>query len=38
MTTLKTYREREGDIWFGQNLVSDGPGVVEVGMEVEVLE
>jgi len=38
MTTLKTYREREGQIWFGQNLVSDGPGRVEVGMEVEVLE
>ena len=38
MTTLKTYREREGEIWFGQNLVSDGPGLVEVGMEVEVLE
>jgi hypothetical protein len=38
MTTLKTYREREGDIWFGQNMVNDGPGVLEVGMEVTVLE
>jgi uncharacterized protein YcbX len=38
MTTLKTYRERNGEIWFGQNLVSDGPGQVEVGMPVEVLE
>lgn len=38
MTTLKTYREREGDIWFGQNMVNDGPGMLEVGMEVTVLE
>jgi len=38
MTTLKTYREREGDVWFGQNMVNDGPGGVEVGMEIEVLE
>jgi uncharacterized protein YcbX len=38
LTTLKTYREWEGQIWFGQNLVSNGPGVLEVGMAVEVLE
>lgn len=38
LTTLKTYREWEGNIWFGQNVVSDGPGVLEVGMPVEVLE
>lgn len=38
LTTLKTYREEEGQIWFGQNMVSDGAGVVELGMKVEVLE
>ncbi|WP_268796852.1 MOSC domain-containing protein [Pseudomonas huanghezhanensis] len=38
LTTLKTYREWDGQIWFGQNMVSDGPGVLEVGMPVEVLE
>ena len=38
LTTLKTYREREGDVWFGQNMVSDGRGVIEVGMPVVVLE
>lgn len=38
LATLKTYREREGEVWFGQNMVNDGSGVVEVGMEVEVLE
>lgn len=38
LTTLKTYRERDGHIWFGQNMVSVGPGELEVGMAVEVLE
>ena len=38
MSTLKTYRESEGQIWFGQNMVNDGPGVLEVGMKVQVLE
>ncbi len=36
--TLKTYREVEGDVMFGQNMVNVGPGELEVGMEVEVLE
>ncbi|WP_339531866.1 MOSC domain-containing protein [Pseudomonas mucidolens] len=38
LTTLKTYRERDGDILFGQNLVNDGAGHLEVGMPVTVLE
>ncbi|WP_219063191.1 MOSC domain-containing protein [Pseudomonas sp. UMAB-08] len=38
LTTLKTYREREGEVWFGQNMVSDGPGILDVGMPVTVLE
>ncbi|HEK1692266.1 TPA: MOSC domain-containing protein [Pseudomonas putida] len=38
LATLKTFREREGDILFGQNLAVDGRGRLEVGMEVEVLE
>jgi len=38
LNTLKSYREKEGEVWFGQNMVNDGPGVVEVGMEAEVLE
>ncbi|MCF5468977.1 MOSC domain-containing protein [Pseudomonas syringae] len=36
--TLKTYREVEGNVMFGQNMVNDGPGELEVGMPVEVLE
>ncbi|WP_122436210.1 MOSC domain-containing protein [Pseudomonas viridiflava] len=36
--TLKTYREVEGNVMFGQNMVNVGPGELEVGMEVEVLE
>jgi uncharacterized protein YcbX len=38
LTTLKAYREREGDVWFGQNMINDGAGVLEVGMPVTVLE
>lgn len=38
LTTLKTYRQKEGDVLFGQNLVADGSGVLEVGMPVRVLE
>ncbi|HEY0289768.1 MAG TPA: MOSC domain-containing protein [Pseudomonas sp.] len=38
LTTLKTYREWEGQVWFGQNMVNDGAGMLEVGMPVEVLE
>ena len=38
LTTLRTYRQKEGDVLFGQNLVADGEGVLEVGMPVEVLE
>ena len=38
MTTLKTFREKEGDVLFGQNLAVDGSGWLEVGMQVEILE
>ncbi|MGV8864636.1 MAG: MOSC domain-containing protein [Pseudomonas sp.] len=38
MATLKTYRESDGEVWFGQNMVNDGPGTLEVGMTVTVLE
>ncbi|WDY56422.1 MOSC domain-containing protein [Pseudomonas sp. PSKL.D1] len=38
LTTLKTFREREGDILFGQNLALEGSGEIEVGMAVEVLD
>lgn len=38
LTTLKTYRERDGEVYFGQNLLHSGPGELEVGMPVEVLE
>jgi len=38
LTTLKTYREQNGEVMFGQNLVNDGNGVIEVGMPVTLLE
>ncbi|MCU1732785.1 MULTISPECIES: MOSC domain-containing protein [unclassified Pseudomonas] len=36
--TLMNYRQKEGEAMFGQNLVADGEGVLEVGMAIEVLE
>lgn len=38
LTTLKTYRERDGDVYFGQNLLPRGTGELRLGMPVEVLE
>ncbi|MDH0645934.1 MOSC domain-containing protein [Pseudomonas sp. GD03858] len=38
LTTLKTFREKEGDVLFGQNLAVDGEGELRVGMAVQVLE
>ena len=38
LTTLKTYREREGELHFGQNLLPRGVGELRVGMPVRVLE
>ena len=38
LATLKTYRERDGEVFFGQNLLHSGPGELQVGMAVEVLE
>ena len=38
LSTLKTYRERDGDVYFGQNLLPRGVGELRVGMSVEVLE
>ena len=33
-----SYRNWDHHIYFGQNVVADGDGRVEVGMQVEVLE
>ena len=38
LATLQKYRAQEGGAMFGQNLVNDGNGVLEVGMPVTVLE
>lgn len=37
LATLKTYREREGQVYFGQNLLPRGIGELQLGMAVEVL-
>lgn len=36
--TLSGFRRRENKIFFGQNLIADGMGKLELGMPVEVLE
>lgn len=38
LATLKTYRERDGEVYFGQNLLPRGYGELQLGMPVEVLE
>ena len=38
LATLKTYREREGDVFFGQNLIACGEGQLRLDMPVQVLE
>ena len=37
LTTLKRYRQRDGQVYFGQNLLARGAGMLEVGMPVELL-
>lgn len=37
LNTLKGYRLQEGGIMFGQNLIAEGTGVLEVGMPVHVV-
>ena len=36
--TLASYRLRENKIFFGQNLIARGSGLLELGMPVEILE
>ena len=36
--TLASYRLRENKIFFGQNIIANSSGIVEVGMPVKVLE
>ena len=38
LATLKTYREREGEVYFGQNLIACGQGPLRLDMPVQVLE
>lgn len=38
LQTLMGYRRRDNKIYFGQNLIHDGVGLLERGMSVEVLE
>ncbi|MDH5369179.1 MAG: MOSC domain-containing protein [Gammaproteobacteria bacterium] len=36
--TLARYRKRDNKIFFGQNVIADGNGNIDVGMSVEIIE
>ncbi len=38
LKTLMSYRKEGNNVYFGQNLIHDGPGQLQTGMPVEVLE
>jgi len=38
LATLKTYREKDGGVFFGQNLLPRGIGELQLGMMVEILQ
>ncbi|WP_439861564.1 MOSC domain-containing protein [Pseudomonas sp. MBLB4136] len=38
LATLQRYRERDGEVYFGQNLIAGGSGALTLGMPIEVLE
>ena len=38
LKTLMSYRKEGNKVYFGQNLIHDGPGKLQTGMPVEVLE
>jgi len=38
LRTLLTYRKRDNKIYFGQNIIAEGRGEIDVGMPVKVLE
>ncbi|WP_457672984.1 MOSC domain-containing protein [Thiolapillus sp.] len=38
LKTLMSYRKEGNNVYFGQNLLHDGPGRLQTGMAVEVLE
>ena len=38
LKTLAGYRRKGSQVYFGQNLLHDGPGVLRLGMPVEVIE
>lgn len=36
--TLIAYRKRDNKIFFGQNVIADGKGVIELGMKLELIQ
>lgn len=37
LKTLMSYRRRDNKIWFGQNMVHEGKGVLQINQQVEIL-
>lgn len=37
LKTLMTYRRCDNKVWFGQNLVHEGRGILRIGQEVDIL-
>lgn len=37
LRTLATYRQRDGNVLFGQNLIHEGNGVLEIGSELTII-
>lgn len=38
LKTLMTYRKRDNKIFFGQNVIANSSGKIEVGMQVEIID
>jgi hypothetical protein len=38
LATLQRYRQHDGEVYFGQNLIADGVGLLALNMPVEILE
>lgn len=35
--TLQQFRARDGEVWFGQNLLPEGGGIIRIGDQVDIL-
>jgi uncharacterized protein YcbX len=38
LQTLATYREKNGEVYFGQNVIHDNTGILEIGMDIDIID